>query len=44
MKELKFYEAPVMESIELELEGCLLDASLPEGTTIVTDPDDWADD
>lgn len=44
MKELKFYEAPVMESIELELEGHLLDGSLPTGTTIETDPDDWAED
>ncbi len=27
-KNLKFYEAPAMESIELELEGHLLDASM----------------
>lgn len=27
-KNLKFYEAPSMESIELELEGHLLDASM----------------
>ncbi len=27
-KDLKWYEAPAMESIELELEGHLLDASM----------------
>lgn len=43
-KELKFYEAPEMETFNLELESQLLSESLPTGTTIVTDDDDWADD
>ena len=42
-KVLKFYEAPVVETFELELEGHLLDNSIPDTTTIVTDDDDWAD-
>jgi hypothetical protein len=29
-KELKFYEAPTVETIELELEGHLLDASFKD--------------
>ena len=41
-KELKFYEAPAVESIELELEGHLLDASIvqPKWTREVDDLDD----
>jgi len=29
-KDLKFYDAPVVELVEVELEGHLLDASMPE--------------
>ena len=36
-KELKFYEAPACEVVELKLQGPLLDASQIEG---VSDPND----
>ena len=43
-KNLKFYEAPAVESIELELEGHLLDASMEKPIWGAREVDDLDDD
>ena len=43
-KELKFYDAPACEVVEFNVKGQLLAGSTPEGTTITTDDDDWAEE